>query len=148
MVDRVVQVPAPRTYNTSCMPEYAIGLDLGGTNLRAAAIDRGGRILDKVAGSSQLPGGREALFNDMATAIETLRDRQGREDLSGIGVAVPGFILLKEGIVKNANNIPALEDYPLRLRSREETGRESSSGKRRQCRGAWGEVDGNGARCR
>lgn len=96
------------------MPEYSIGLDLGGTNLRAAAIDRNGRMLDKVSGSSQLPGGREALFNDMATAIETLRDRQGREGLSGIGVAVPGFILLKEGVVKNSNNIPALEDYPLR----------------------------------
>ena len=96
------------------MPEYAIGLDLGGTNLRAAAIDRNGHVLDKVSGSSQLPGGREALFNDMATAIETLRDRQGREGLSGIGVAVPGFILLKEGVVKNSNNIPALEDYPLR----------------------------------
>jgi glucokinase len=96
------------------MPEYSIGLDLGGTNLRAAAIDREGRMLDKVSGSSQLPGGREALFNDMASAIETLRERQGREGLSGIGVAVPGFILLKEGVVKNSNNIPALEDYPLR----------------------------------
>jgi glucokinase len=96
------------------MAEYAIGLDLGGTNMRAAAIDRSGRVLDKVSGSSQLPGGRDALFDEMATAIETLRERQGREGLSGIGVAVPGFILLKEGIVKNSNNIPALEDYPLR----------------------------------
>src|ERR1700692_2473454 len=89
------------------MPEYAIGLDLGGTNLRAAAIDSNGRVLDKVSGSSRLPGGREALFNDMASAIETLRERQGREGLSGIGVAVPGFILLKEGVVKNSHNIPA-----------------------------------------
>ena len=96
------------------MPEYAIGLDLGGTNLRAAAIDRNGRILEQVSGSSRLPGGREALVNDMAAAIETLREHQGREGLSGIGVAVPGFILLKEGIVKNSNNIPALEDFCLR----------------------------------
>src|SRR5579871_3785010 len=96
------------------MPEYAIGLDLGGTNLRAAAIDRNGRVLDRVSGNSQMPGGREPLFNEMASAIETLRDRLGSEGLAGIGVAVPGFILLKEGVVKNSNNIPALEDYPLR----------------------------------
>jgi glucokinase len=32
------------------MPEYAIGLDLGGTNLRAAAIDKSGTLLDKIAG--------------------------------------------------------------------------------------------------
>jgi len=37
------------------MSEYSIGLDLGGTNLRAAAIDRHGHVLDKVSGSSQLP---------------------------------------------------------------------------------------------
>jgi glucokinase len=96
------------------MPEYAIGLDLGGTNLRAAAISRDGKMLDHVAGSSRLSGGSDALVNDMAAAIETLRDRQGRDGLSGIGVAVPGFILLQEGIVKNSNNIPGLEDYPLR----------------------------------
>ena len=63
----------------------------------------------------------------MATAIETLRDRQGREGLSGIGVAVPGFILLKEGVVKNANNLPALEGYPLRDDLEKAAGREGES---------------------
>lgn len=96
------------------MPEYAIGLDLGGTNLRAAAIDHTGRMLDKVAGSTQMPGGRDALFSEMANAIDTLRERHGRENLAGIGVAVPGFILMKEGIVTSSNNIPALENYPVR----------------------------------
>jgi glucokinase len=96
------------------MAQYAIGLDLGGTNLRAAAIDSDGKMLEKVTGSSRMPGGRDALFNDMAAAIETLRERHGRESLAGIGVAVPGFILLKEGVVVSSNNIPALENCPIR----------------------------------
>ena len=32
------------------MSEYSIGVDLGGTNLRAAAIDAQGKMLDKIAG--------------------------------------------------------------------------------------------------
>jgi glucokinase len=105
------------------MTQYAIGLDLGGTNLRAAAISSEGQMLEKVAGSSQMPGGKDALFKEMAEAIETLRERHGRESLAGIGVAVPGFILLKEGIVVSSNNMPALENAPIRaeLEARLET---------------------------
>jgi len=39
------------------MAEYAIGVDLGGTNLRAAAIDREGKILEKISGSTKLSAG-------------------------------------------------------------------------------------------
>src|SRR5436189_298787 len=42
------------------MAEYSIGIDLGGTNLRAAAIDRSGKMIRKIAGSTQLSAGREA----------------------------------------------------------------------------------------
>ena len=37
------------------MSDYAIGVDLGGTNLRAAAVSRDGKMLNKIAGST--PGG-------------------------------------------------------------------------------------------
>ena len=41
------------------MAEYTIGVDLGGTNLRAAAIDRQGKMLDKIRGKHQSrPGPR------------------------------------------------------------------------------------------
>ena len=96
------------------MPEYAIGLDLGGTNLRAAAIDRSGTILDKVAGSTKFSEGREAVLADMVAAIAQLRDRHGATALAGIGIGVPGFISLQEGIIRNSNNLPFLEDFPIR----------------------------------
>jgi glucokinase len=89
--------------------EYSIGLDLGGTNLRAAAIDRNGTMLDKVSGRTQYSEGREAI----------MRDRYGKSKLSGIGIGVPGFISLKEGVIKNCANISTLENFPIR----EEIGR-------------------------
>lgn len=96
------------------MPEYCIGLDLGGTNLRAAAIDRSGKLLESNSGSTSCAEGREALVNEMVSVIERLRSKLGADGLAGIGVAVPGFILLKEGVVTNSNNITCLENFPLR----------------------------------
>ena len=96
------------------MPEYSIGLDLGGTNLRAAAIDRAGHILDRRATASNPAAGREAMLSCMVRAIAELRDACGAASLAGIGIGVPGFILLKEGIVRNSNNLACLDDFPLR----------------------------------
>jgi glucokinase len=96
------------------MTDYSIGLDLGGTNLRAAAIDREGKLLHLVTGHTQYAEGRDAIMNDMVEAIASLRDTQGASGLAGIGVVVPGFISLEEGVVRNCNNIPSLENFPMR----------------------------------
>ena len=76
------------------MAEYSIGIDLGGTNLRAAAIDRSGKMLAKVAGGTHLSEGREAVVADMVAGVRQLRDQFGAAGLTGVGVGVPGFIIL------------------------------------------------------
>ncbi len=96
------------------MSEYSIGLDLGGTNLRAAAVDRNGRMLQKIWGSTDLTRGPEAVVEDMAVSIDALRHALGSQNLQGIGVAVPGFIRLKEGVIAGSNNLAVLEGFPMR----------------------------------
>ena len=96
------------------MSDYAIGVDLGGTNLRAAAIDRGGKMLNKVAGSTPVGAGRDAVISDMVRAIETLQASLPGQKLSGVGVGVPGFILMDKGIVVGAPNLPEFDNYPVR----------------------------------
>lgn len=95
------------------MSEYAIGVDLGGTNLRAAAIDRGGNMLDQIA-EAHFSSGREALITAIVDTISRLRAQYRPEGLAGIGVAVPGFIQLKEGIVRNSPNLTIIENFPIR----------------------------------
>ncbi|HEY2012751.1 MAG TPA: ROK family protein [Bryobacteraceae bacterium] len=96
------------------MIEYAIGVDLGGTNLRAAAIDKSGKMLDKISGSTNFVEGRDAVLNDIVKAIQTTRDKHGPSGLAGIGVGVPGFIRMKEGFITGSNNLPYLENFPVR----------------------------------
>ena len=94
--------------------EYSIGVDLGGTNLRAAAIDRSGVVLEKISGSTQFSAGREAVIADMVRNISRLREKFGVPGLAGIGIGVPGFIVFREGIIRNSNNLPFLENFPIR----------------------------------
>jgi glucokinase len=101
------------------MMEYTIGLDLGGTNLRAAAFDQHGGMIDKVSGRTNLSEGREAVVADMVRAIRSLRDQLGAAGLNGIGAAVPGFIDLEKGVIINSNNLSALEGFPIRDRLEE-----------------------------
>lgn len=96
------------------MTGYSIGVDLGGTNLRAAAIDASGVILEKISGSTNFSEGRDAVMADIVAAMSALRTRHGTKELSGIGIGVPGFIQFKEGIVRNANNLPFLENFAMR----------------------------------
>jgi glucokinase len=96
------------------MAQYSIGIDLGGTNLRAAAIDESGKMLDKIAGSTNFTEGRDAVLGDIISSITKLRDRFGADRLAGIGVGVPGFIRIKEGFITNSNNLPYLENFPVR----------------------------------
>jgi len=87
---------------------------MGGTNLRAAAIDDQGKMLDKIAGETHLKAGREVVIEDMVRSIATLRARLGQHDLAGVGVGVPGFIQIEEGVIIGSNNLPEFEHYPVR----------------------------------
>lgn len=95
------------------MAHYAIGVDLGGTNLRAAAIDSTGRIIEKVVGATNLCAGRDAVVADIVGSIVELRARGG-PDLVGIGVGTPGIIAIEAGVLKQSPNLPAFDNFPMR----------------------------------
>jgi glucokinase len=96
------------------MSAYSIGVDLGGTNLRIAAVDDQGNLLDKVSGSTRASSGRDGVVNEMVGAIESVRSKYADRKLAGIGVGVPGFILMDKGIIVGSNNLPEFNNYPIR----------------------------------
>ncbi len=93
---------------------YAIGVDLGGTNLRAAAVGQDGALLAKAGGKTSLKQGRDAVIEDIVHAIRELRAEFGHDSLAGVGVAVPGFIDIPNGLIVGSNNLPQFEGFPVR----------------------------------
>lgn len=96
------------------MSEYSIGVDLGGTNLRAAAVSGSGLMLSKISGRAQLSAGRDAVIGDIVSSILRLREEQGGNRLTGVGIGVPGFIRIETGLIVGSNNLPEFEGFPVR----------------------------------
>lgn len=92
---------------------FAIGVDLGGTNLRIAAVDASGHVLDRV--NASVVHERDAVIEEMCAAIRALSLRLGDSgQMLGIGVGVPGIIDLASGMLRESPNLPGWQDYPVR----------------------------------
>jgi glucokinase len=97
------------------MGDYSIGVDLGGTNLRIAAVDSDGKLLEKLTLGAEVSRGREFVITEMCKAIETLREKyHGSGQLLGIGIGVPGFIDMAAGMVMESPNLPDWKSFPVR----------------------------------
>lgn len=104
------------------MSDYAIGVDLGGTNLRVAAFRPAGEMLDKFGAPTNMGWGAEALVEAVVDGIGSIRGRRRDEKLLGIGIGAPGFILLEKGIITKSPNLPGLENFPMRDRLQQRLG--------------------------
>ena len=87
---------------------YVMGVDLGGTNVRAAVIDR---VSEQIVArgeniSSRGMEGPELTAMQIAAAAQTALGGAGANaaQVLGVGVAVPGHVKAREGVVKWAPN--------------------------------------------
>lgn len=84
--------------------KYAIGIDLGGTNLRVALVSEEGEIVRKVRKSSS-----EEVFVSLLESIEEVNN----SEIVGIGLGVAGIIDRKNGRVFSSPNLRAVEGLDL-----------------------------------
>src|SRR2546430_6246311 len=97
------------------MADFSIGVDLGGTNLRIAAVDEHGVLLEKVTLGTQVALGRDRVIHDMCEAIRHLAHKyDGSGTLQGIGIGVPGIIDMKTGTLRESPNLPGWAESAVR----------------------------------
>lgn len=97
------------------MSDYSIGVDLGGTNLRIAAVDSDGKLLEKLTLGAEVSRGRDFVITEMCNAIQSLRLKyHSSGELVGIGIGVPGFIDMAAGMVMQSPNLPDWTSFPVR----------------------------------
>ena len=90
-------------------------MDLGGTNLRIAAVDEQGTLLEKVTLGTQVARGRDYVISEMCDAIRALSakfSRSGR--MIGAGIGIPGIIDRRTGMLRESPNLPGWHNYPVR----------------------------------
>ena len=111
----------------------ALGVDIGGTGVRAAAIGRGGE-LGPVARRALVDRAPETVI---ATVVDLVRAHEG---VTAVGVGVPGFV--RGGVVMGSPNFPGWEGLDLASRLRAELGVAVENDANCACLGAWHERGG------
>jgi len=92
-----------------------LALDLGGTNIRWALVNRQGDILARwERGTATLPE-QESLISGLAEEMLAAAEeaRSLGAEVRGAGLGVPGRVLPQEGLVAVSPNVPALNGCPL-----------------------------------
>jgi glucokinase len=101
----------------------AIGIDIGGTNLRFALVDEAGRIVNRSRSVSGISEGRDAFSQRLLAGINGLRaaaDADGAV-VVGIGAGVPGLIG-RDGIIHASVNMRPLDGFNLSRFLEQQTG--------------------------
>ncbi|TJZ77760.1 ROK family protein [Rhodococcus oryzae] len=78
-----------------------IGIDVGGTSIRAAVVDADGQVLDSTFAPT--PRSAQALEDGLDRAV---RELCGRHEIGGVGLAVAGFITPDRSTVRFAPHLP------------------------------------------
>jgi glucokinase len=86
-----------------------IGVDLGGTGVRAAAVE-GGEITARFARPISSKAEEAVVIGEVLEAIERVNPGAA----SGIGCGVPSLVDLEHGVVRNVENIPSWKAVPLK----------------------------------
>ena len=99
---------------------YYVGIDLGGTNIKAGVVDGEGKLLNKISIKTNADRAMEDIIHDMGTLAENAIKDAGLEvkDIEAIGIGSPGTPDNDAGLLVYSSNLP-FNKAPMRKLIRE-----------------------------
>lgn len=94
---------------------YYMGIDLGGTNIKAGVVDDAFRIIGRAKAKTGIPRPAEEVMDAMAECAKAAAADAGVpwEQIRQVGIGVPGTANEETGVVEYANNL-LFENVPMR----------------------------------
>ena len=95
--------------------QAVLACDLGGTNLRMAAVGKGGKILHRhKAGTPQGAESASEIVQAIAEAARSCRASiKETAEIKALAIAAPATVNARAGITLKAPNVPALDNFRL-----------------------------------
>ncbi|MBO5555533.1 MAG: ROK family protein [Solobacterium sp.] len=87
---------------------HTIGIDIGGTQLRAAVLDENYRIIETFKTTNDRS---RSCTENCDQLISFIKSRN--EELSGIGIGAPGPLNMKTGTILNPPNLIGWDNFPI-----------------------------------
>jgi len=86
-----------------------LGIDWGGTYIKAGLVDSQGRIVKKKVYSSNQLRQKQGFIRNLKTLLKEFSSFT----IKGVGIGVPGIVDVEKGFIYYLPNIPGWEKYPL-----------------------------------
>lgn len=108
-------IPIESRIKEAAVSRLFIGVDLGGTNVRAGLVDEEGRVLARDRRKTLARESAEAPVRQIMDAMTEVVRRVGNGfgGIAGIGIGSPGPLDAREGKILKAGNLPHWDDFPL-----------------------------------
>lgn len=95
---------------------YFVGLDVGGTTMKAGVVDDAGRLLSKVSLPTEPERGQD---HGLATMAECIRQavvaaKFNLDQIAAIGVATPGSMDILAGVILDPPNLKPWRNVPVK----------------------------------
>ncbi len=101
---------------------FVIGVDLGGTQVRAIRCDAQGNVLTHARTDTAATEGPSVVVRQIKRLIDEVIGDTPRELLLGVGVGTPGPVDGRTGVIYEAPNLAGWIDVPLKTLLRDATG--------------------------
>ena len=97
--------------------EYVVGVDLGGTNVRAAIMSKNEKIVGQARNGSDAKLGARRVVKSVADTVRQAVDDAGlkMDQIGGVGIAVPGHIDSKTGVIHWSPNFGEMVEGQLQI---------------------------------
>jgi glucokinase len=94
------------------MTQQVIAVDLGGTHIRVAVADDSGQLTHQMRAATNAELGPQSVIDRMADLINQVAKDSGIDPDRPVGVASPGPLNPKTGVVLYTPNLPGWRDVP------------------------------------
>ena len=111
--------------NSSAKKRLFLGIDLGGTNVKAGVVDDSGLVLASGSVPTEAAQGPDHGVRQMVLAGKNAVQAAGftLQDIAAVGLATPGTMDIPGGMLLDPSNLPGWTDFPIRDRVGSELGR-------------------------
>ncbi|MFQ5572284.1 MAG: ROK family protein [Rhodothermales bacterium] len=96
------------------MQHFAIGIDLGGTNIKAALVERTEGLVYVTRKPTEAEQGAEHVLDRIVSIVRIVMAKTAGKPVDGIGIGVPGTVNLDRTSLSHPPNIPGWEQINLR----------------------------------
>ncbi|MFN8565579.1 MAG: ROK family protein [Anaerolineae bacterium] len=95
------------------MSDFVVGIDLGGTRMRAALFDPELNLIERQEVPTNARRGRDTTLDRMRELVQQILPDDPQAQLGGIGISAPGPVNPQAGLLVAPPNLPGWHNVPL-----------------------------------